>query len=174
MHLYKLFWIEFQATILPWGLDLICKSWISFLGFLQFRHSEINLNTIWTCQKSDLGWQSEQGLSVKVGCVWTFFSNSPLLVSKQPPIIIILIWTSEWNSINEWTLAAGPQAFSLHLSEAVWISYKHFWLYTRPGGLVYSKQTTALSNPNSDLDPFLTRIYLKKLNWHLSIMLFSS
>ncbi len=53
--------IAFQAT-LPCGLDLICKNCIS-CDFWKFTFNKVNLNTIWIRQKSDLGWQSEQGLS---------------------------------------------------------------------------------------------------------------
>ncbi len=52
-------WIAFQTTS-PWGLDLISKNQIWY-GLLLFRLPDINLDSVWICQKSSFGWQSEQG-----------------------------------------------------------------------------------------------------------------
>ncbi len=61
-------WIAFANHLaMCFGSDLQ-KS--DFMWLLLLRLNKINLDTIWTCQKSDLGCQSEQGLSW-VGWWWS-------------------------------------------------------------------------------------------------------
>ncbi len=51
--------IAFQTTS-PCGLDLVCKNQNS-CGLLLSTLPEVNLDSVWICQKSGLGWQCEHG-----------------------------------------------------------------------------------------------------------------
>ncbi len=72
--------ITFQTTS-ECGLDPICKN-CSSCGFLLSRLSKINLDMTWISQKTDLGWQSEQG-----PCVCVCRAGLSPARSETPPII---------------------------------------------------------------------------------------